>query len=325
MGLLSKFKFRRTEPSAAPRGGAVDPVEQVREARLKARRRLIGVTLLLVVGIIGFPLLFETQPRPIPVDIPIEIPARDSAAPLQVAKAAPVPASTEATTPSAPAPSEPSPSEAPPQEVMEPVVHPSAPPAPTVVPPAPVKAPVEAPAPPPKKAEAPAHKDKPAAEPKPADSKAAHAAKDAKAKEAKSTDSKSAEQKPAKDSKTSEPKSAKDSKTADNKTAKSDSKPAPAKVDAPSNAKPADTKTPDTKSDEGRFVVQIGAFAEANSARDARGKVELLGLSTYTQVIESSSGRRIRVRVGPFATKADADKAAARIKSAGLQAAVLKL
>ncbi len=333
MGLLSKFKFRRTEPSAAPRGGAVDPVEQVREARLKARRRLIGVTLLLVVGIIGFPLLFETQPRPIPVDIPIEIPARDSAAPLQVAKAAPVPASAEAPTPSAPAPSEPSPNEAPPQEVMEPVVHPSAPPAPTVVPPAPVKAPVEAPAPPPKKAEAPAHKDKPAAEPKSADSKATHAskdAKDAKAKEAKSTDSKSAEQKPAKDSKTSEPKSAKDtkaadSKSADSKAAKADSKPAPTKVDASSNAKPADAKTPDAKSDEGRFVVQIGAFAEANGARDARGKVELLGLSTYTQVIESSSGRRIRVRVGPFATKADADKAAARIKSAGLQAAVLKL
>jgi hypothetical protein len=57
----------------------------VREVRIKARRRLIGVTLLLVIGIIGFPLLFETQPRPIPVDIPIEIPARDGAAPLHVA------------------------------------------------------------------------------------------------------------------------------------------------------------------------------------------------------------------------------------------------
>ncbi|MCA6216145.1 SPOR domain-containing protein [Ideonella sp. B7] len=323
MGLLSKFKIRRTDPSAAPRGGAVDPVEQVREARLKARRRLIGVTLLLVAGIIGFPLLFETQPRPIPVDIPIEIPSREAAAPLQAA-AKPVPAPASA---AVPAPTEPSPSEVP-QEVVEPTVHPSAPPAPVVLPPAPVKAPMVAPETPPKKAEATAHKDKAAAEPKPADSKAPHAgkeAKDSKAKDAKGTDGKSADLKPVKDSKTTETKTAKDVKATDSKGAKTDSKPVPAKADAPSNAKTADVKTPDTQSDEGRFVVQIGAFAEANSARDARGKVELLGLSTYTQVIESASGRRIRVRVGPFATKADADKAAARIKSAGLQAAVLKL
>ena len=43
------------------------------------------------------------------------------------------------------------------------------------------------------------------------------------------------------------------------------------------------------------------------------------------QVIESASGRRIRVRVGPYATKAEAEKAAVRIKSGGLQAAVLVL
>ena len=83
MGLLSKFKIRRSD-KPAPRGAASDPAEQVREVRVKARRRLIGVTLLLVAGIIGFPLLFETQPRPIPVDIPIEIPSRDGAAPLHV-------------------------------------------------------------------------------------------------------------------------------------------------------------------------------------------------------------------------------------------------
>ena len=71
--------------------------------------------------------------------------------------------------------------------------------------------------------------------------------------------------------------------------------------------------------------MQIGAFAEVTSAREARMKVEGMGLKTYTQVIESDTGRRIRVRVGPYATKAEADKAAAKIKSGGLQAAVLKL
>jgi DedD protein len=34
---------------------------------------------LLVIGVIGFPLVFETRPRPVSVDIPIEIPRQDSA------------------------------------------------------------------------------------------------------------------------------------------------------------------------------------------------------------------------------------------------------
>src|SRR4030095_8373265 len=37
---------------------------------------------LLAIGIIGFPLVFETQPRPIPIDVPIEIPRRDALPPL---------------------------------------------------------------------------------------------------------------------------------------------------------------------------------------------------------------------------------------------------
>ena len=48
--------------------------------RTRARApRLIGAVVLVIVGVIGFPLVFETQPRPIPVDIPIEIPRKDGA------------------------------------------------------------------------------------------------------------------------------------------------------------------------------------------------------------------------------------------------------
>ena len=80
MGFLSKFGFSTSSSPAASQGA--DPAEVVRVARVSARRRLIGAALLLGVGIVGFPLLFETQPRPIPVDIPIDIPSRESAAPL---------------------------------------------------------------------------------------------------------------------------------------------------------------------------------------------------------------------------------------------------
>ena len=74
-----------------------------------------------------------------------------------------------------------------------------------------------------------------------------------------------------------------------------------------------------------RYVVQVGAFAEQSTANEARMKVEKLGLKTYTQVAETSSGKRIRVRVGPFASRAEADAALAKARAGGLTAVVLTL
>ena len=74
-----------------------------------------------------------------------------------------------------------------------------------------------------------------------------------------------------------------------------------------------------------RIVVQVGAFSDAVRAREVRLTLERAGLKTYTHVAETSEGKRIRVRVGPFATRAEADKAAARAKALGLPAAILTL
>jgi DedD protein len=74
-----------------------------------------------------------------------------------------------------------------------------------------------------------------------------------------------------------------------------------------------------------RFVVQVGAFAEADAARETRLKVEKLGLKTYTQVAPTAAGNRIRVRVGPFASREEADKALAKARAAGVSAVVLTL
>jgi len=74
-----------------------------------------------------------------------------------------------------------------------------------------------------------------------------------------------------------------------------------------------------------RYVVQVGAFAEAQKAQEARQTLEKAGFSTYTQVITNNDGKRIRVRVGPFAIKAEAEKSAEKIKSLNLPAAVLTL
>ncbi len=62
------------------RGGA-EAVDDVQQLRLRARRRLIGAAVLVGVAVIVFPLLAETPPRSIPVDLPIDIPRKDGATP----------------------------------------------------------------------------------------------------------------------------------------------------------------------------------------------------------------------------------------------------
>lgn len=78
-------------------------------------------------------------------------------------------------------------------------------------------------------------------------------------------------------------------------------------------------------SSEVRFVVQVGAFAEAEKVREVRRSVESTGLRTYTQVVETKEGSRTRVRVGPFADRAQAQAAAEKIRKQGLGATILTL
>lgn len=260
MGLLSKFKSSSKDARAGASSTA-DANEIVREARAKARRRLIGAAMLLGIGIIGFPLLFETQPRPIAVDIPIEIPSRETVPPLVSPASRPVRSQPVARPPV---------EQPPPTQVAEVAPKPAA--------------------------------QSPSPEPKPVAAKPAEPKPEPPKPVAKPVEPPKPEPKP---------------------ETKPETKPATKPAEAPKPAESA--RNGDARDDEGRFVVQIGAFAEATSAREARMKVEGMGLKTYTQVIESDTGRRIRVRVGPYATKAEADRAASKIKSGGLQAAVLKL
>lgn len=116
---LLPFLKRRDAAGAAP-----TPAEDVQRARTRARQRLIGAVVLLGIGIVGFPLLFETQPRPIPVDVTIEIPRKDAVPPLQLPGSGPrasgevtvapvAPASAVAATPAPIEPPPPGPTAAP--------------------------------------------------------------------------------------------------------------------------------------------------------------------------------------------------------------------
>ena len=74
-----------------------------------------------------------------------------------------------------------------------------------------------------------------------------------------------------------------------------------------------------------RMVVQVGAYADAAKAREARAKLEKAGLKTYAQVVDTQDGQRTRVRVGPFPSRAEAEQVAGKIKSLGLPVTILTL
>ena len=74
-----------------------------------------------------------------------------------------------------------------------------------------------------------------------------------------------------------------------------------------------------------RYTVQVGAFADAQKANEARTALEKAGIKTYTQVIGTADGKRTRVRAGPWEDRAEAEKTAEKIKKLNLPAAVLIL
>lgn len=246
MGLLSFMK--RIPGGASGAASTADNDDSAQQARTRARQRLVGASVLVVAGVIGFSMLFGGAPRPMASDIPIEIArGQDASTP----PAAPAARRTPAAADEAPT--------LPPGVTTEQPAA-DASPTPVVV--------TEAPRP---------AASKPA-EPRPA------------------------ERRPA-EQRAPEP--------------------------TPTAAKPSESARAQAllggREAAGRFVVQVGAFADNAAAGEARRKVERLGLKTYTQEVKTSAGSRVRVRVGPFASRGDADRAAGKIKSAGLPSAVLTL
>jgi DedD protein len=76
---MAFFKFRKA--AGEPQANAPAP-ESVDALRRRARYRLVGAAILVLAAVILFPLLFDSQPRPIAVDIPIDIPDKAKVKPL---------------------------------------------------------------------------------------------------------------------------------------------------------------------------------------------------------------------------------------------------
>ena len=75
----------------------------------------------------------------------------------------------------------------------------------------------------------------------------------------------------------------------------------------------------------GRIVIQVGAFSDQAKVRDVRHKLEQAGLKTYTQVVDKDGKNTTRIRLGPYETREEADKVAARIRKLDLPVAFLKI
>lgn len=117
---MSFFNLRRggqSSKSSKAKAGSNAPSESVDIIRKRAKHRLIGAAVLVLIGVVGFPLLFDSQPRPVPVDIAVEIPNKNTTRPLilpqpqlgltSTPEAETAPAATVAAVPSTPPKAEP--------------------------------------------------------------------------------------------------------------------------------------------------------------------------------------------------------------------------
>lgn len=261
--------------------------ETVEVMRRRARHRLIGAALLVLLGVVGFPLIFDTQPRPIPVDTRIEIPDRDKVAPLVVpAVVAPPAASTEAAPVVA-------------ARASEPVAK--------VAKPAPEHAVVPAPV----------HKD--ASKPAFTEAKPQAVANKSETRSAAKSESRSEAR--------TEPPAVVVRSPAPPVASVNEADRARALLEGRAGKVAAATlaATPTAAAGGDRFIVQVGAFSDEAKAREARQKLERAGITTYTQAVQTKDGMRTRVRVGPFQGREQAEKASAKIKALGLPAAILTL
>ncbi len=229
------------------RDAADDDVAQVRS---RARRRVIGAAILLAAGVIGFPLLFETQPRPTASELPSVVSRKDGTGD-DVTKIADK--SAPAKVAAAPAASAALPKASTPSAASSVIVE-----------------------------------------------KSTDAGREVQARPGVTAAGAAAVSAVAVAKPTPKP----DLKTA--------AKPEPAA------AKPA---APTAQ----RFVVQVGAFAQDAGVKEARAKLGRAGLRSYTQVVKTKEGKRTRVRAGPYATRDEADRAAAKAKTAGLAPVVSPL
>lgn len=96
---------------------------------------------------------------------------------------------------------------------------------------------------------------------------------------------------------------------------------APATAKVPVRNRPMPTTSAATT---GEYVVNVGVFADSNNARNAAAQLEDAGIAALVNALKSRKGPRTQVRAGPFASEAEAQRAAEAIQRRGLEAVVVR-
>jgi DedD protein len=115
-------------------------------------------------------------------------------------------------------------------------------------------------------------------------------------------------------------------------------KPAPTESRPPAELKPLDQPTSDkantaeatmpadmakpAEGKSGKFAVQLGVFSNPDNAGQVETKLKENKIRHYTETLKSPPGA-IRVRAGPYTTRADAESALTRLKLAGIGGGVV--
>ena len=98
----------------------------------------------------------------------------------------------------------------------------------------------------------------------------------------------------------------------------------PAAPEPAASPKPATRKAkPAAKPAAGKFVVQVIALADAEKAKGMQQQIAAAGIKSYTEIVKTAKGDVTRVRAGPFATRAAADKAREQLKALGMSGNVI--
>jgi DedD protein len=285
----SKRASNADEPAAARRGGKGAADDPVLPEKKRARRRLVGAIGLALAVAIGLPMILDSEPKPLASDIEIRIPSKAQAVTNNGAASGNPSAGVNGTAQGTIQAAVPAPGAA--LDASEQIIT-SAPPLPAIVMPAtdvkPAPAPMPLPAP---KVEAPVRQAESRPEPRPEPKPVAKA----------------------------EP--------------VPESKPAPKAVDSTRALailegrpviKEAAVKEPAAKeAGKNNYVVQVAALATQDKVDELQERLKAAGIDSYTQKISTSAGQRIRIRVGPFGSREEADKALAKLARLGLNGSLV--
>ncbi|HEX7634174.1 MAG TPA: SPOR domain-containing protein [Noviherbaspirillum sp.] len=261
------------------------PADPVLPEKKRARRRLIGAIALVLAAVIGLPMILDSEPKPVADDIAIQIPSRDKPAPAAVGGHA---------------------------SALAPVAKVSA-------------------------SAALDPREEMIDEPVPGTDAARPASNEVAVKDgvvagtAAASGNARQEAKPATEAAKLDPADKKlhpDQKPAHKTETKPETKSADKKSDDASRAQAllegkTDPKAAEKKS--GKFAIQVAALATKEKVDELQDKLKNAGIKSYTQKVATTSGDRIRIRVGPFSSKEEAEKMRAKIVKLGLNGTLVPI